>query len=377
MIDFDYIPSEVAVESWKECLIYGAGNRGREVLAVLHRKGVRVAGFLDSGGKAGTVVDGVPVLKPQELPLSLRNLPVIIAVFSYPVVGETARIVEKLLPLGYRQLVDFETFFRACREEFRDSCFWLEHPDYFREHRDEIVRAAALFEEEESRKLFEAQINHRLGQPCTVLPPVSVERQYFPREFCGVRRNFSFVDLGAFTGDTLAGMAEDGRIPGRVWAFEPDLENFRKLVELTNRLNWPECEFVLFPIGVGENVGRVCFCADGSMGAALSEGGNEMVPVAALDDLLHGVPVDYIKMDVEGSEESYLLGMRETVRIHRPILAVCLYHRPSDIFRLPLLISGWNLNYRFLLRVYGAHCLETVLYAIPEHSTADKRSEER
>lgn len=68
MIDFDYIPSEVAVESWKECLIYGAGNRGREVLAVLHRKGVRGASFLDSGGKAGTVVDGVPVLKPQELP---------------------------------------------------------------------------------------------------------------------------------------------------------------------------------------------------------------------------------------------------------------------------------------------------------------------
>ena len=151
MIDFDYCSPEVAVENWKECLIYGAGNRGREVLAVLRRKGVRVVGFLDSGGKAGSAVDGVPVLEPRELPPLSRDLPVVIAVFSYPVAGETARIVGDLLPLGYRKLIDFETFFQACREEFRDSCFWLEHPDYFRKHRDEITRAAALFEEEDSR----------------------------------------------------------------------------------------------------------------------------------------------------------------------------------------------------------------------------------
>ncbi|HJH03618.1 MAG TPA: FkbM family methyltransferase [Victivallis vadensis] len=377
MIDFDYCSPEVAVENWKECLIYGAGNRGREVLAVLRRKGVRVVGFLDSGGKAGSAVDGVPVLEPRELPPLSRDLPVVIAVFSYPVAGETARIVGDLLPLGYRKLIDFETFFQACREEFRDSCFWLEHPDYFRKHRDEITRAAALFEEEDSRKLFEAQINHRLGQPYTVLPPISGGVHYFPGELCGRRKSFSFVDIGAFTGDTLVDMEKAGITPGKVWAFEPDLENFRKLVEQTRRLNWPECEFTLFPIGVGEKVGSVSFCADGSMGSAFGEGGDGMVPVAALDELLHGVPVDYVKMDVEGSEESCLLGMREIIRVYRPVLAVCLYHRPSDIFRLPLLIAGWNQNYRFLLRTYYAHCMETVLYAIPGELPVNKNFGEK
>ena len=47
----------------------------------------------------------------------------------------------------------------------------------------------------------------------------------------------------------------------------------------------------------------------------------------ALDSLLDGARVDYIKYDVEGSEREALMGSRETIEASHPTLLVSLYHR--------------------------------------------------
>ena len=68
---------------------------------------------------------------------------------------------------------------------------------------------------------------------------------------------------------------------------------------------------------------------------------------------------------MEGAEEDALYGMRKTIETDRPMLAVSVYHRPADIFGLPLLLSSWNYPADYYLRMHGEHTFDTVFYAIP------------
>ena len=69
-------------------------------------------------------------------------------------------------------------------------------------------------------------------------------------------------------------------------------------------------------------------------------------------------------MDVEGYEEHVLRGAREIIHSQCPILAVSIYHKKSDIWRIPKLLLEINNNYSFYMRHYSAANGDTVLYAI-------------
>ena len=74
--------------------------------------------------------------------------------------------------------------------------------------------------------------------------------------------------------------------------------------------------------------------------------------------------IDFIKMDIEGSELAALKGGENVLRRDRPRLAISLYHRIDDFFAIPLWIDGLGCGYRFYLEHYSIHGEETVLYAI-------------
>jgi FkbM family methyltransferase len=56
--------------------------------------------------------------------------------------------------------------------------------------------------------------------------------------------------------------------------------------------------------------------------------------------------VDFVKMDIEGSEEKALLGAKETLEKFKPKLAITIYHNFNDFYKLPLLIKRLNPDYR-------------------------------
>ena len=88
-----------------------------------------------------------------------------------------------------------------------------------------------------------------------------------------------------------------------------------------------------------------------------------MVEVDCVDSLIKE-PVSYIKLDVEGSEYQALLGARKTIETYSPRLAVCIYHKPEDVWELPWLIHEMNPAYQFYIRHYSYTEVETVLYAV-------------
>ena len=82
-----------------------------------------------------------------------------------------------------------------------------------------------------------------------------------------------------------------------------------------------------------------------------------------------GLPrVDYIKLDIEGSECRALSGAETTLRRWRPTLAIALYHRLEDFVDIPEYLASLDLGYRFFLGHFTIHAEETILFA-----TADDR----
>lgn len=95
----------------------------------------------------------------------------------------------------------------------------------------------------------------------------------------------------------------------------------------------------------------------------VSDKGDIEVDVIKLDDFFktHESPT-FIKMDIEGAELAALRGCAETIRKHKPKLAICVYHKPEDIFEIPEYILSLNPDYKMWLRHYTNLVNETVLY---------------
>ena len=88
----------------------------------------------------------------------------------------------------------------------------------------------------------------------------------------------------------------------------------------------------------------------------------EAVRVVSLDSFFVDLPLSFIKLDVEGMEYDTLLGARQTIAQYRPKIAVCVYHKPDDLFRIYSLLRDINPDYMFKLRHHSSLLMETVLY---------------
>lgn len=91
----------------------------------------------------------------------------------------------------------------------------------------------------------------------------------------------------------------------------------------------------------------------------------------SIDDLVkdHALAkVDYIKMDIEGAEMAALKGAAETIRKHRPKLAISVYHKPDDMVLVPTYIQSLNPGYDFYLDYFTIVGDEIMLYAVDRHA---------
>lgn len=57
------------------------------------------------------------------------------------------------------------------------------------------------------------------------------------------------------------------------------------------------------------------------------------------------------------------MGAEESIRKHRPDLAISVYHRLRDFWEIPAWINQLDLSYAFYLGHFTVHMEETVLFA--------------
>ena len=191
--------------------------------------------------------------------------------------------------------------------------------------------------------------------------------QYF--DYFEAKENEVFVDCGCFDGATCYNFAGWGGAKGfdHIYSFEADPENYERSRKLLDPLG--KCD--LYPYGTADVNKKVYFAADAFETSCIIsreeaekrnfEGVTEIETVA-LDDVLAGKRITYIKMDIEGSEYEALLGARKLIMENRPRMAISVYHKFEDFVTLANLVLKMHPDYRIAFRHYGFDDLETVMY---------------
>jgi FkbM family methyltransferase len=202
-----------------------------------------------------------------------------------------------------------------------------------------------------------------------VIQEIFVEPQYaFERDgqAIGAAPGDIVVDGGGGWGETALYFADEVGPAGRVHCFEFAPENLaliegnldlnpglRERIDVVPHPLWDRAGETHQFAGVG-GASSIARAADSHRGE---------IDTQSVDELCNGERVDFIKLDVEGAEMRALAGAEETIRRHRPKLAISVYHEEDDLFEIPMWVAGLDLGYRLYLDHRWPGVAETILFA--------------
>jgi len=112
--------------------------------------------------------------------------------------------------------------------------------------------------------------------------------------------------------------------------------------------------------------GDVSLAGSGLTAKVAPEG--RTVPLRRLDALLGGRCVDYVKADVEGAELTLVEGALETIRLHRPTLALTVYHAENDWRSIRDVVLDVEPGYRWRTRGLTPEGKPVLLLLVPPES---------
>jgi FkbM family methyltransferase len=178
------------------------------------------------------------------------------------------------------------------------------------------------------------------------------------------------LDCGGCWGDTAIYFADKVGSNGKVYSFEfipNNLDIFHRNLELNPTLK-ERVEIVPFPLG--EESDHDIYFKDKGPGSIVSlepfEGQTGATKTISIDELVKRKnlsQLNFIKMDIEGSELSALKGAEQSIKKFKPKLAISIYHSLEDFYSIPNWILTIEPNYELFLDHATIHSEETVLFA--------------
>jgi len=356
-----------SIERFSKIIIYGAGNTGKEVLRVLKKSSrFEIISFIDLRVSKGFSINGFPVLHPEENSISdsiKKECLVVIAVFNRDI--DLSPIVTLLKRQGFIHIISFVQFHYFYVNELGNK-YWLGDISIYKDFKNQIEEVDSLLADDESKVIFESILKYRFtGNHKFLTKPEGLDTQYFSKTIPHPKDALRFIDGGAYDGDTLLAMLKLGVRCEAVASFEPDLINFKKLVDFNSENRGKVAdENSMFPCAVWSKTEYLKFNSNSTEASNVSAEGTNIILGVAIDNVMPDFRPNFIKMDIEGAEIEGLLGARETIKEFRPRLGICLYHTPEHLWEIPLLIKSWGIGYKFKMRSHGNNGFDLVLYAI-------------
>ncbi len=342
--------------------IFGTGQFGRDVCRALQRTGHTVAGFVETQPRSEQVM-GLPLMGWQQWASVHCADPLCIGIFNR---GMPLDALETLAhEAGARDVFLPWDLYRALPQDLGWR-YWLSEPARILDQIDTIANALNCLGDDASKRCLLDIVAFRLGLYTPYGSFRHPENQYFNPLTLDLSQGKSirFVDGGAYNGDTYLELCTLADVQA-AYLFEPDSANFSQLVNNVRGSTHPvQC----LPLGLSDGYRILSFNAGNGEGASITENGTAHIAVTALDDVLAGHTVDFIKLDVEGAEMQALQGARQLIQRCRPVLSLSLYHHPQDLWELPLMLTRLCENYRLYIRQHFYNSFDSVLYGVPQAS---------
>lgn len=324
---------------------------GRNEYAKSIAKLVEIDGFIDDFTDEKEYF-GKPITPILDVPHDA------LVVISVPI-GKPLLAEKRVRQFQFKTL-DYFSFYKYSFTKPQDIPFWNGFKADLNQNMTKYDKIYDLLDDETSKNQFYNLINFRLSYDLYYMrgfAPIE-HKQYF-EDFIPYGNKEVFLDVGSFDGYTSQEFMRINPNYKSVHVFEPEEKNI-----LICKENLAENENILFyQMGLADKEQTLRFDTSGSS-SRISEIGDTQIKVTSLDKL-DIKDVTFIKMDIEGAEEGAILGARETITKYHPKLAISVYHKANDFWKIPELILSIRTDYKLYLRHYTEGIAETVMFFIP------------
>lgn len=349
--------------------IYGAGNAGKNTYELFKLLNVDINGFIDRKAEDNPIyLNKIVIDSNDEVIHQNINLESIIIIGYLCNYDEIEKIKKRFLKLGYRKFYYFHEIYNIVSlKNYIDniSNYYSTNNNAFKLEKEKLIDAYKLLDEDKSKNIYANYIKSMFELDFQNFINSVDEHQYFVKDIELSKGYSRFIDCGAFIGDTALELNKFHGIIDKIALFEPDTRNFEMLRNNINKVKVAK-EQILFPCGTWKE-SKVLKFTSGIQGSSnISDTGDSYVQCVAIDDVIPDFAPTFIKMDIEGAEYEALQGAEKTIKKYTPDLAISVYHKIEDIWRIPLLIKKFNPHYKFYLRAHGIYGMETILYCVCE-----------
>ena len=320
-------------------VIYGTGDGADKIMDELERRGLEnlINGVFASPGfvREGRIFRDFKVESFEEVSTRLNDFIVLVA-FGSPlpeVLGYVYSIEEKCEM--------YAPDVPVCGGEVFDL-------DFVKRNKDYLEKVYERLADEESRKCFKSLVNYKLSGRLEYLRNCEVTPDEADNLLGPFKENSSFIDLGAYRGDTLLRFTDMFPVFSSATAVEPERHSFKKLTECADNLSIPvTCVNAL----ISDACGTAMITNSRGRGTRSSKTntGHEIAKVT-VDLLNDGKSAGFIKFDVEGSELEAIEGAKNTIQDQRPQMKIACYHKSCDLFEIPEKVFSIRDDYRLFMR---------------------------
>ncbi len=269
---------------------------------------------------------------------------------------KTAQI--RLDRLGIKN-VDYFAFFKYAKLDILPPPFICDFKeDYNKNKYNEVYEKLA---DQKSKNIFNKIINFKKTFDLDFMMEFenNSKLQYLEDDFFVIPLNYTFIDGGGYIGDTTLNVIEKYPNYKKIYLFEPMNSNMIKARK--NLKKYKNIEYI--EAGLSNFEGEINFDEDDAS-SSISKIGKTKIKVNYIDNII-SENIDFIKLDIEGSEQDALNGAKNLISKYKPILAICIYHKSEDWYRIPEIILEIYSEYKIYLRHYMEGISETVMYFIP------------
>ena len=347
-----------------EVVIFGAGVGGDALYNLLKKRHLeeKIVYFSDNNIlKHGTFLGKKEVVAPEKLIDICDKVSIVIASSAYN------EIKQQLLNYGYTEEKIALFNFAFSDLDYTDKQFIFDNLDDF----EWIFHKLS---DKKSERIFLDLLNYKISKNNEYLEDMAEvtdceSEQYFDKEIIKLSQDECFVDVGSYTGDTLKQYVQ---IVNEEFAsyigFESDEGTFQILKTYSDSLKSDKVH--IYNLGAWNKRTRLTTESNNSSYGSFSFmecTDEEGIEADALDNVIGTENVTFIKMDIEGAEYFALEGLVQTIKRCLPKLAICVYHKRDDYFKIPQLIEKIaEGKYDYYFRQYRYTPTETVCYAIPK-----------
>lgn len=317
----------------KPILLYGTGNGADKILSELERLNIKVSGvFASSGFVRDRTFRGFKVLSLEDAESIFGDF---VALFSFG--SNRPEVIENI-----KRIMDNHTLLApevpVCGGEIFNT-------EYAKRHSEELYRAYSLLSDEQSKKVFEQTTLFKLDGDIKRLFSCETSEDEAFECILRLKEGDSFLDLGAYNGDTVLSFIKRVSKAGDITAVEPDIKSFGKLTKNTEGLNIERIN-----AAISKECGILPFSFKSSRGSV--SGGDAFIDAVSIDSICENRKFDYIKFDVEGKELDSIMGGEKTIKRDKPKMLISAYHKSDDYFSIPLKVYEFNPDYKIYMRHY-------------------------